>query len=144
MQNKITASIVIFIAIFVVGFGAYWFFNNYRVIGKNTDATFGKMIDFFDSGLITDLNGAIRGEVLDIKGRTLALDSPSGPFSVDVEDGVSVVNLLFDWQTKKNSYQEARFDDIKVGDEISVGFFLRKNSLLIGNIVILPKTDDVR
>jgi len=144
MQNKITASIIILVVIFVVSFGVYWFFNNYQVIRKNTDATFGKMIDFFDSGLVTDLNGAIRGEVLDIKGRTLVLDSPSGPFSVDVEDGVSVVNLLFDLQTKKNSYQEAQFDDIKIGDEISIGFFLRKNALLIGNIIILPKTDDVR
>lgn len=92
------------------------------------------------SKVIQNLGFQSVGDITEISGRTLTLNYEDDVLLIPIADDALIRNLFINEETKKGEAQEIDFEDIKIGDKVSILVGIKPDGRLEGtDVSIFPR-----
>jgi len=131
MSKKI--SLIIIILALIIGFGGGY------LLGLIQQKSEEGIITFPKTNIIQSWSAVAEGVVSEILNRTLTLTSNGDTLSIPVKEGSIITRIIFNQEIKTSETQEVNFEDIKIGDEVSISVELKPDGKIESTgLIILP------
>lgn len=100
--------------------------------------------DLANSEVISSLYGSASGKITEISDSSLTLERAGGTFTIPIEEGVEVKRWVVPEKGQGEAREEpwksqqAKFEEIKVGDKVNILIDLRSGEIRAQQIIISP------
>jgi hypothetical protein len=137
LENKnLIILVIVAIVIFVIGFGLGFFLNSQNSAPKVNNNNVANLIGLLSLKTVPSITAF--GQVSKIEGKNVTLFFNGDSMTIPVISSARINSVD---SSKNNAQQEAKFENIKVGDALSVGLKVLPDGSLQGtSVFIMPST----